>query len=119
MSLLLADLPEIIGHGFRPIEILDLDLLTTPYALSHRRLSVFSHKGMKCANPDCDRVGKHLIKTVAGKKQLSVHIDVYTEDFTLMTVDHIQPRSKGGSDELANKQPMCTYCNGAKADKVI
>lgn len=35
----------------------------------------------------------------------------------MMTSDHIQPKSKGGSDGMFNRQPMCKPCNGRKADQ--
>ena len=35
-----------------------------------------------------------------------------------MTKDHIHPRSKGGANALDNYDPMCSPCNGKKADKV-
>lgn len=34
----------------------------------------------------------------------------------LMTKDHIHARSKGGSDEIENLQPMCEICNVKKKD---
>lgn len=36
--------------------------------------------------------------------------------FKSMTVDHIVPRSKGGSDEFDNLQLLCSDCGGLKAD---
>ncbi len=33
---------------------------------------------------------------------------------TLITIDHILPRSRGGKDHLTNYQPMCHICNTAK-----
>lgn len=36
-----------------------------------------------------------------------------------LTVDHIVPISKGGSDRLKNKQTLCLKCNSKKADKVV
>lgn len=36
----------------------------------------------------------------------------------LFTKDHIHPRSKGGANSLKNYQPMCSPCNGAKADSL-
>ena len=32
----------------------------------------------------------------------------------LLAVDHIKPRAKGGTDELANLQLLCSYCNSVK-----
>lgn len=35
-----------------------------------------------------------------------------------LTVDHILPVSRGGTDELANLQTMCGSCNSSKGDRV-
>ena len=35
-----------------------------------------------------------------------------------LTVDHIIPRSKGGTDDDDNLQTMCRSCNSAKRDRV-
>ena len=34
-----------------------------------------------------------------------------------LTVDHITPKSKGGTDHLANLQLLCGYCNSVKGDR--
>lgn len=82
----------------------------------HRRLKVFYHKGTKCVHPDCVCTGTRLI---AGRDiRGNIHWDVYTNDFVMLTVDHIVPRAKGGGEELENKQPMCRYHNERKADKM-
>jgi len=35
-----------------------------------------------------------------------------------LEIDHIHPLSKGGSDELENKQALCQVCNNKKSDKI-
>ena len=36
-----------------------------------------------------------------------------------LTIDHIVPRSKGGSNRDSNLQPMCLKCNQEKADRIL
>ena len=109
------NIPRILGHQYQFHSLLDISTLHTKYA-THRRLRVFHHKGLKCVNERCNKEGKYLIKAM--NKAGGFHVDLYTADFELMTIDHIVPRSKGGKDELENLQPMCNSCNANKADKV-
>lgn len=88
----------------------------------HKRLKVFRIKGTSCVT--CDATGVRLVRTQSVHRETGhhhdhEHVDVYTEDWVLMTVDHIIPRSKGGNNSMRNKQPMCIRCNGTKADKLI
>ncbi len=39
--------------------------------------------------------------------------------FKVMEVDHILPRSKGGSDHYENLQLLCTHCNKSKGSKTM
>lgn len=117
----ISEVPNRIGHGYIPIEVLGLEFLDTEYAIAHHRLEVFHHKGLKCANEGCNEEGVYVIKGQQRSKKGrlgSMHIDVYTKDFKLMTVDHIIPRSSGGPDLLWNKQPMCEYCNTRKGSNI-
>ena len=36
-----------------------------------------------------------------------------------MTIDHIYPKARGGSNDLSNMQAMCKECNQKKGCKVI
>ena len=110
----MLSVPKRIGHNYIPIEILSLNELKTKYS-RHKRLRVFNEKGLQCVS--CERIGKYLI--AAQDKGGNVHIDVYTKDFELMTVDHIKPKSKGGNFSIKNLDPMCCFCNTAKGDKYV
>lgn len=79
----------------------------------HRRLRVFYHKGTTCVT--CGKVGTRLILGQQFKTKQE-HWDIYTEDLYPITVDHIIPKSLGGSDELENLQPMCSGCNSRKGN---
>jgi len=48
-----------------------------------------------------------------------IHIDLYTADLTLMTVDHIIPKSFGGDMSLDNLRPMCRPCNSARQTNMM
>lgn len=80
----------------------------------HRRFKVFYHKGVTCVN--CGVKGARVIKRACLPHQ--IHFDLYTLDLQLMTIDHIYPKSLGGSDDLENLQPMCEKCNCAKGSNV-
>ncbi len=78
----------------------------------HRRLRVFYHKGTSCC--DCDVVGT--ILTHGLDKHGNIHIDVCTDDYYPLTIDHILPKSKGGSNKLSNLRPMCSLCNSKRGN---
>lgn len=81
---------------------------------------VFKTKGVKCCS--CDTTGEYfaLEKTPGNgrSKYNNWHFNLYGKDLfgreVLMTKDHITARSKGGSNELENLQPMCMICNTKK-----
>lgn len=43
---------------------------------------------------------------------------VYCGQYDNLTIDHIIPRSKGGTSHVTNLQTMCKRCNNAKADYI-
>lgn len=113
---------NMILNGNTLTDILPLSELYTVYS-EHRRLGVFVEKGRRCVI--CDREGNLLL--ITQEKTGAKHVDLYTDDFVLMTVDHIIPKyickkigwTKAQTESMLNKQPMCEPCNGSKADKLI
>lgn len=111
-----------ILNGRLLTEVLPLADLYTVYR-EHKRLKVFVHKGRECVR--CKREGVLLLVTqeIKGKRK-KLHVDLYTEDFVLMTVDHITPRSickragwsKRKTETVKNKQTMCEPCNNKKGN---
>lgn len=83
---------------------------------------VFKEKGVKCACPKCETKGEYfaLERTPGpGKSKYNHwHFNLYGNDKfgkeVMITKDHINPKSKGGDNELSNLQPMCISCNTKK-----
>lgn len=78
------------------------------------RYMLFYQKGTKCAC--CGKVGTHF-KLCGDPNTNRRHFNLYADDGTLMTKDHIIPKSKGGKDNVDNLQTMCTVCNSKKGNQ--
>jgi len=110
-----------VGTGRNSIKFTDeypINLLYTKFK-NHKRLKVFAEKGTKCVC--CHTEGVKLFNRIVKYKNgtYSEHIDLYTEDLILMTVDHKLPKYLKGSEDIRNKQTMCSVCNGKKGHKYI
>lgn len=103
----------VLEYGHKLVKIMPMSTLVKYQR--HKRLGVFYHKGLRCVC--CGVKGVHLVQ--ARDKGGRKHVDIYTADWTLMTVDHDKPRALGGDNGIANKQPMCMYCNSIKAARVL
>lgn len=71
----------------------------------------------------CGIVGQYFAleqhRDVAARGSKTWHFNLYAVkdgEEVLMTKDHIQPKSAGGSDKMANLQTMCSPCNLAKGN---
>lgn len=107
------EVPAMLGSWIVQ-KVMPLDFLNSKWAMNHRRLSVFFHKGVQCVVPNCKCKGAFFVERACTNKHgviMSVHVDLYTADFQLMTVDHHVPLSGNGKDKLENKFPMCERHN--------
>ena len=77
------------------------------------RYMTFYQKGVKCVC--CGKEGTHF-KLCGEEGTNRRHFNLYADDGTLITKDHIIPASKGGPDKVSNMQTMCTLCNGVKGN---
>lgn len=101
------------------IRKMSLNYLKSERAKMHHRLQVFFYKGTQCVVPGCQHKGEFILETAVLNKKgriMGFHLDIYTKDFVLMTVDHHISRSRGGSDMLENKFPMCEKHNTRKGN---
>ena len=78
------------------------------------RYMTFYQKGCKCVA--CGKQGTHFTLDEGDGKDTRRHFNLRAEDGTLMTRDHILPKSKGGRDHINNMQTMCVDCNKAKGN---
>lgn len=78
------------------------------------RYMTFYQKGVKCVC--CGKMGTHF-RLCGEEKTNRRHFNLYADDGTLITKDHIIPVSKGGRDDVENMQPMCKDCNEAKGNQ--
>lgn len=80
------------------------------------RYRTFYQKGTKCVC--CGKEGKYFELTPAIDNPDRAHFNLYAEDGTLMTKDHIIPKSLGGKNRIENFQTYCENCNHNKSNTI-
>lgn len=103
------------SHNYTILEKITIEEAVS--RLKNRRIvSKRFFKVMKLGNA-CKGCGLERSYVALGRdKGNNLHWDLYAEDGTLMTIDHIIPRAKGGKEHMKNLQLMCSPCNFKKAD---
>lgn len=87
--------------------------------LTSKRYKCFKKKGIRCR---CGLTGKFFAIEKHRSGNGPYHLNLYgfskKGKERMMTVDHIWPKSKGGSNSVSNLQPMCYVCNRKKGNKL-
>ena len=77
------------------------------------RYMTFYQKGTKCVC--CGKKATHF-KLCGDETTNRRHFNLFADDGTLFTKDHIIPKSKGGLNKVSNMQTMCEECNREKGN---
>lgn len=84
------------------------------------RLLTYHVHGVKCCVPGCSVSGQFF--AIEKQSTSSYHLNLYgIKDGreVMITSDHKFPKSRGGSDHINNRQPMCMPHNFQKGNKLI
>jgi hypothetical protein len=86
---------------------------------SGNRIATYLFKGITCAA--CKKRGSYFaVEKCRHDRGDTYHLNLWGIESSgrhfLMTSDHIIPKSKGGTGNIRNRQPMCVRCNTKKAD---
>jgi len=85
--------------------------------MNHKIKYASFKKSISCAC--CGKNGEYF-QLEYNKEESSHFFNLYAEDGTLMTVDHIKPVSMGGPKKsMSNVQTLCKDCNELKDDKLL
>ena len=68
-----------------------------------------------CTCQICGIIGKIKRLTAEGNR---IYHGVYNEENVRFEIDHIVPRSLGGSDEITNLRLLCRFCNRSRGNNV-
>lgn len=105
---------EIKAHGDKEYFY---DKKVTKKRIKLRRAQILNKIGYQCVEDNCNLKDFHFGLGI--DKGGGLHLDLYgydqEGDIVMITIDHIVPKSKGGSDTIDNFQPMCKVHNEMKA----
>lgn len=106
------------GHKSRDQKSMEHNVVVNGFNVYTRsfRYKTFMEKGYTCAC--CGRKGAYYALEYSGENIKRAHFNLYSDDGTLMTKDHVYPKSKGGADDIENFVTMCEKCNARKGNKV-
>lgn len=87
------------------------------------RLLTYHVHGVDCCVAGCSAQGQYFAVERAYDPNSQYHLNLYYKtndgEEVMITSDHKIPKSKGGPDDISNRQPMCAPHNLGKGNKLI
>lgn len=87
------------------------------------RLLTYHVHGIHCCVFGCSAQGEYFAIERDYSPNSQYHLNLYHRTINgeeiMMTSDHRLPKSKGGIDDISNRQPMCYPHNTQKGNKLI
>ena len=80
---------------------------------SLRRMYIIFEMGVTCKHCQIEGTKFCLEKNLLA----DYHLDLFSDDDTMLTIDHKNPRSLGGPDDISNYQCLCYPCNTKKGNR--
>ena len=105
---------SVVFKKYAHYTIEEFDPTRLPNVRLNKRIRRLINFGPTCVF--CLKQAKYFVygKIVCEKKHEVT--DLYTEDFVQLTIDHIKPTSRGGTDGIKNLQCLCYSCNSQKGN---
>jgi 5-methylcytosine-specific restriction endonuclease McrA len=107
-----------IQDGLDAIRSETLVLQSIAINLKKDRYKCFLHNGISCSG--CNKVASFFaVEKVESKSYSGYSLNLYSDDGSYFTKDHIFPKSLGGADSMDNYQTMCWKCNAKKGNSIL
>lgn len=91
-----------------------------PIDMTQRRLQVYSRDNWSCVCCGLTGSGLYLQRGSTANKHARLHLFGVDDGQPIrFDMDHIVPKSRGGSDEPRNLQTFCRVCNELKSNRLI
>ena len=106
-----------LTHGTGQVRLHDM-LVKSPAI----KMQVFARDGYRCVSCNAHAEYFAVERDADNRAHTFFTLQLYARNSlgqtVVMTLDHVLPRARGGSDAIANLQTMCRPCNQAKADRI-
>lgn len=106
-----------LTHGCGQVRMHDM-LVKSPAV----KMQVFARDRYRCVSCDARAEYFAVERDADNRMHAFFTLQLYARNASgqtvVMTLDHVLPRARGGSDDIGNLQSMCRPCNQAKADRI-